>query len=525
MEKTIRFFLPASILFLFIAYFRHPNHIGIDVSMYLQIGQFLLAGMKPYIDFVDINPPLIMYLNMIPAFLAKFLAIPIIVCFKLILVCQILLLSWCLKKILRSLNFFSDRERKILISLFIFLSAFLVYFRGQGQREHLFILAFVPFFYLRLGRYGQIQLSTTVATATGFFCGLYACFKPHFLFLVLINELALILIFGFKHVFKKSEVFAFIGSCLSYFIFLLLLPSEVLKAFFSELVPLIFKHYDSFNATTEVFIKENGAFLIYGLVSALVLFVASLEPNRRKLNRLTAVAVLSALLIFVVQKKGWEYHLVPILFILGIAQICFVSIFRKSPSVFFRCVSLNLILIFSGYIIYGSYIVARIYINKDYLATLPSYGNYEIKDLVLRHSDEGDFVAIISPSSMYTYPNSLQANRYPASRYLFMFPMSFFNNPNADELDETKPYKYRSFNQLLPEEARFIKTLISDYQKTQPKIFVFVNYRQKWDFLPNNFDTFDYMNANGLWSHFATKYKLVEKEDNYIVYRLAEEKK
>ena len=38
--------------------------------MYLEMGRYLLEGRLPYVDYIELNPPLIHYISVIPVFLA-----------------------------------------------------------------------------------------------------------------------------------------------------------------------------------------------------------------------------------------------------------------------------------------------------------------------------------------------------------------------------------------------------------------------------------------------------------------------
>jgi hypothetical protein len=47
----------------------HPLRIGWDPALHLQCAQLIVAGGLPYVDMFDVNPPLIWYLDMLPALL------------------------------------------------------------------------------------------------------------------------------------------------------------------------------------------------------------------------------------------------------------------------------------------------------------------------------------------------------------------------------------------------------------------------------------------------------------------------
>ena len=51
--------------------FLHPLAISPDQALYLESGKLILQGRVPYLDFFDLNLPLIMYLNVIPVVVAN----------------------------------------------------------------------------------------------------------------------------------------------------------------------------------------------------------------------------------------------------------------------------------------------------------------------------------------------------------------------------------------------------------------------------------------------------------------------
>ncbi|HMY02717.1 MAG TPA: hypothetical protein PKA48_05155, partial [Candidatus Obscuribacter sp.] len=61
----------------FLYWSMHPLSISADQSVYVQSGLLLLQGKVPYLDFFDFNPPLIVYLNVIPVLVARALALPL----------------------------------------------------------------------------------------------------------------------------------------------------------------------------------------------------------------------------------------------------------------------------------------------------------------------------------------------------------------------------------------------------------------------------------------------------------------
>jgi hypothetical protein len=55
--------------------------INRDCALYLQCAQFLLAGSIPYVDYVEISPPLAHYIHVLPVLLARWVGQGVVIVF------------------------------------------------------------------------------------------------------------------------------------------------------------------------------------------------------------------------------------------------------------------------------------------------------------------------------------------------------------------------------------------------------------------------------------------------------------
>ena len=123
----------------------HPLFVWTDQSVYLEIAQLILQGKIPYLDVFDFNPPLIMYLNVIPVLVSKALHVPA----PLGLSLTIIFLSAfsC-----ASAAWLAFKNRMVCSPIVLFS---LIFFfcplptqgldTDMGQREHIFMLLYLPF--------------------------------------------------------------------------------------------------------------------------------------------------------------------------------------------------------------------------------------------------------------------------------------------------------------------------------------------------------------------------------------------
>src|SRR5689334_2033738 len=65
-----------TLILLSVAFLRFPTDIAHAVAMYLYAGKLILRGYVPYVDVIDLNPPLIMYLCVPAAWISEHTGLP-----------------------------------------------------------------------------------------------------------------------------------------------------------------------------------------------------------------------------------------------------------------------------------------------------------------------------------------------------------------------------------------------------------------------------------------------------------------
>ena len=158
------------------------DKIAIDVAMYFQAAQLILAGKAPYLDFWDINPPLIMYLSIVPVLLHNWFGVSAVFAINLLVLGLIALGCYLLV--------ISDRRRSyaqhgVLLIGYIFASWIAVVGLNFAQREHLFAIVFIPYLFLRWQPASERAGWTWIAV---FLSVLMGCLKPNFLILMVVAE-------------------------------------------------------------------------------------------------------------------------------------------------------------------------------------------------------------------------------------------------------------------------------------------------------------------------------------------------
>ncbi|MBV8522819.1 MAG: hypothetical protein JOY71_11980 [Acetobacteraceae bacterium] len=283
------------------------NH---DAAAVLDFSQRWLAGEPLYDRLVDVNPPLIFILNLIPAAIARVTplgAIPAL---------QLCLLGWGLFCWVLS---FRARERRIegraertfldvLPGLFLLGAGY-----DFGQREHLMAIAALPYVFSAAQRSQGRQSSVPVRIGLNAAIGL--ALKPYFLALAGLVEIAVL-----AGRFQASGFRAGLHQALADRI-----PLVMLLAWATYLasVPLLFPAYFTFviPLAWTLYIGLGGLSPVQLLLMPRMALAASLLlplaataflPGDRALPRMLGLAGLGALIAALVQHKGYSYHILPV---------------------------------------------------------------------------------------------------------------------------------------------------------------------------------------------------------------------
>ena len=184
--------IAALALRLLLSVWLHPLRIGWDPALHLQCAALIAAGGLPYVDMFDVNPPLIWYMDVLPAVVSNLANIPVTLAFNLFMVLLLvlsgLLWAYVLVKKLPEQDF--PVGWGLLFGLLYF-NFFLTF--DFGQREEIFVLLYMPLLFLRYARYQNASIGRTEAVVIGIIGGAGICLKHYFLINVILVELFLLL--------------------------------------------------------------------------------------------------------------------------------------------------------------------------------------------------------------------------------------------------------------------------------------------------------------------------------------------
>ena len=521
----------------------HPLRIGWDPSLHLMCATLICQGKLPYVDMFDVNPPLIWYLNTLPAFLSGLTSVPLPLAFNLFL-----LFMFALSGLMASYIIVCKLDKRdILVNLGVVLGLLASNFFltvDFGQREEIFVLLFMPFFFLRAARW-QGGKTVRISTAEAVFFGLIGAaglFMKHYF---LLNLLCVEFFFFFsargKTLVQRLKLL-FAAENLSMAVFGLIyvghfffLPQAVRHNYFDFLLPAFSKGYYFWDTTVpnnlSVPYKRNVFFLLTASGAASFAIV-----RRYPIVGAILSFSLAGLVVYLVQFKGWAYQDIPVLaggfMLVGALLGAFVTnivarlSFRSGPvdqgdqgkTSRSQAASPANVAAYAISVLVAGFCLVSASDEMQQVGALPQFdmsrigysGNAPMLDVdtpytktILENSKTGDPILFISNAVSPGFPISMQLRRVPASRHLHVCILSVLQYIRSSSVrdDLTK--------RLLDQEPVVAEQLGQDILNNKPAIVFFQTSPCRDDYLSK----YDFVKK------YLSDYKIIETIDNFAVYK------
>lgn len=505
----------------------HPLYMGWDPGLHLNAAQLILQGKVPYVDMMDVNPPLVWYIDMIPAFWSSAFHIPAPQAFTLFLACVILYSASACYYL-----FFHCAENKKATDTATYIAFIvgLIYFNfllrhDFGQRETIFVLYYLPFFVLRwLCWNGQAPKKKWISIVIGIIGGMGICLKPYFLIPALCVELYFLLnknAFDFKSYkhFISPDALGAVGAALAYVLHFFLMPQAMRENYFGFVVPAFMLGYNYWDVSLGNSFSSPDKREVFWLMVITSAFALSLRRTSSLIEPLVIFAITSNI-VYLMQFKGWAYHDQPVLagsLILAfvLASYLFVFIGNKLST---SCSIPKKILLWVVPIMIGGYLAFDAIqdtkaVEKDNKVDLSFIGynqtsprsdiSFPFFDVFEREWKKDDKVVFISNGVTPEYPFLTQVNAAPGSRHLHCVILSVLQY--IRDMHAKTPKNIALYEQ----NERIIKEYLQDIDANKPKL-VFVQIGP----------VLDYLKPYDFQAKLQKNYDKIEEHDNFEVYRL-----
>ena len=273
-----------------------------DIAWLLYVARRWLSGRELYVDVIEVNPPLIIWISAIPLTLARWLGISQQVTAMSIFVAIVMACAWwsaCLLR--RSGPMFAARAPifAVIASVLLLIPA-----ADIGQREHLLVAAFLPYLIVFARTLDGIPTARLTSLAVGIAAALGCALKPQYgLALASLEAVALC------HRVRPWRIAPFAAgiTLLSY----VGLVAWVCPAYLRQAVPLAMALYGATDVTFRALLLDSAPLLVAeGLAIALWWRDRSALPVSRLMLAGMVFAVTSSLICFI-DGKDWFYHRLP----------------------------------------------------------------------------------------------------------------------------------------------------------------------------------------------------------------------
>jgi hypothetical protein len=284
-----------------------------DIAWLLHIAQDLLRGKQLYIDDIEINPPLVIWLLLVPAEIGRLTGISAALFAELLFSGAIIGSALWSAQLLKGYSpLFASWP-----PVFAAIGIVLVTIPGVefGQREHLLAASALPYLCLVAQRLRRRQPHTLEALACGTLAAIGCALKPNYAIAFLGLEALALLRGGVRP--WRPEAIAMAMLLLAYGAAVLVL----FPVYLHVIIPLTLDLYGASDVSLGVLLLQSRTLLV-GLAVVLVLCLRRSEWTRRDpLFLALAVFACGATLACFAEDKDWFYHRLPAAIVVVLALL------------------------------------------------------------------------------------------------------------------------------------------------------------------------------------------------------------
>jgi hypothetical protein len=315
MNLRIPFFAILAAMFGWQTYLRFQSDIIQDAAWFIYVAEQLLQGQSLYADIKEVNPPLGMWVFVPILWVAKLFAANAV---HVTYVALLALTAICLGLCHRYMRLFSNLHKTQLYTFTICSAVVLLYFPAAffAEREHFLILLFLPWVFLRGLRKSNLQVTLLERAAVGTAAGLAICIKPQAAFApILLVAVQLFRDRQLKNLFAVENISAAFVSAIYALCIFIFTP-----LFLSEMVALGSKAYVPYYGYPLAIIALNTRWPVIALLVSVLLRLRlkATKTDTTLIDLLMAVST-GFLIAYLIQMKGFTYHIMPAIMAAGLA--------------------------------------------------------------------------------------------------------------------------------------------------------------------------------------------------------------
>ncbi|MEK6730785.1 MAG: hypothetical protein AABY34_01185 [Pseudomonadota bacterium] len=327
-KKHLSLLIVILIIFTLSLYLQLQTIKNADAIWLLQATQQLLQGKHYYTDFIETNPPMILYLYMPAQFMAKIFSMDVYTAFRLYLYGLIALSLFGCSMILKQII---PKTDTLTHGLFMVMLAFVLMTLSAysfSEREQFAVIFTLPYFLWVALRLTHNTPTRSASFIVGLFAGLGFALKPYFLPPLILTELYFILKQKNLLSWMRIETLTIGGVFIVYLISIFIFTPEYLY----KILPLV----NHFYLNAQPFpASEMLGNMLFVFCAAAIIFYLFLWPqlHYRALATTLWLALIGYLIAYLIASRAWFYHLLPAL---SFATLLFTLFLSESFSTLLR---------------------------------------------------------------------------------------------------------------------------------------------------------------------------------------------
>ncbi|MFZ4076796.1 MAG: hypothetical protein ACOYKA_02305 [Legionellaceae bacterium] len=454
-----------------------------DLIYMIDSGKRLLTGGTLLKDVFDPNSPLLFYVSLWVNRLAETLSLSALDVFKCIVYLCVVYSLWMSFKLFPK----PHRQAFILSYAVCLLLLPIDYFT---DREHWMIMLTLPYFLLRYQRVEHQNVHAFTVIIIGAFAALGFCLKPHFFIPLVLTE-ALILMWrkDWGSLFDP-EVLILIATSIA-----LTLGSAVqMPGYYNDILPWVMRWYARNHHPFALF--THTGFFTFVVLSGCFIFT---YRSTSRIEKLLFVITLGFELAFLLQGKGWFYHMLPIMTYCILLTTLFICERKRIGYCLFAYIFLIIL-----YPIYCNY-VQKVSCYRHHTCTYQP-----LVRAIQEHAIPGESVFFFTTLMSLSIPATYYTHTELGSRFSYLwFIASIVHRQQAMHgvCDET-------CKQATQDAFKYIN---EDFTRYKP-VVVFVKDPHKKPYLYQAFDYLSFMKGSPEFKTLWKNYRYERTVDDYDVY-------
>jgi hypothetical protein len=266
-----------------------------DIAWLLYVAQQWLAGRRLYVDLIEVNPPMIVWILALPAALSAALGVTAkLVAVPFFAACMLGSAGWC-ANLLRGYGPLGNAP----LPLFAAVGTVLLVLPGPefGQREHLLVAAALPYLCLFARSLDRAQTRPVDETIAGILAGFGCALKPQFLL-----AFALLEIVGGMHGLRLLRRMS-VSAAAAVLVYIAAL-SLLYPAYFTSAIPLGLALYGASDVGWLQLLSDSRAVLLGDAVALMLWWTCRDKISDSALPLTLAVFAAGSILVWLLEEKS-----------------------------------------------------------------------------------------------------------------------------------------------------------------------------------------------------------------------------